>query len=540
MLKRKGLGFRALVTMAVTMITVTVLAATWTTGLVNDTLTQGQNKIENQQNTLSGQIQIKNKETLADAARYVWDRATECSKVKKQNKKGGYPGLKDTYLGKKPKCSGMSVLNPTDPVKAITGSGNDMEGKFSKIKFQIKKPIKLNSTTQYGNPDPQGNKFTYITTAQKHEYYQITTAQCNSVKEDGKFFPPFPTRQQSSQKPYAYIITSSTDGSKRVTATKSSWTWEQFKQKYSQGQLQQTPQGIYCNKNAEGRPLVGTIKGPINELFKRNSMEGSVTLQLCPGDKGFIQVNKKKPQNDGEVSDSIGGTTYEKRFGFIQLTSLGESCSGGSAKPAPPDIPPSATTSGSILRVEVNVDNYPKTGERFRLYDERTHIGTGSRAPVLTPPNDKNLCKLSLREVDSFATIGTYHDDGRVLFNQGAKIERNGVFPDKDSNSIVRTNWQIDYRDGENKRGELLAEDLYDELMSTGFTNDRIAREFKLLEDSKEEGKDLFNLYGDMICGTSNGAARAKWHVCSDDREGMEVSVNSQTWICQDNNWKKR
>jgi hypothetical protein len=63
------------------------------------------------------------------------------------------------------------------------------------------------------------------------------------------------------------------------------------------------------------------LRSPIYQTFS-NEFGGDVSVELCPGTRGYIQVNKEKPQNDGEAGENIWG--WANKYPFVQITEMGE------------------------------------------------------------------------------------------------------------------------------------------------------------------------------------------------------------------------
>lgn len=316
MLRKGGLTIG---TIAKILLVVLILSISMTTimGPVLQDLLVGLNKNEDLLNQVSATVEVEKKETLADAAIYVWDRAQECDEVEKQRNNGGYIFLRDTALSIKPHCSGKPA-GPTRQApffgeEILQGGGNDMEGVYSRVNFEVKKDFTLRSLEYMGSADGNhgGHKFKMITAARGGIDDWLRGCQKPNLQPSGRydFTVFFDVNPQGRIKKNGGLLVGDAANQKDVSNAPYCEEKEDF--------------GTIPFTNIQLKDDLTPKIGPIQYAKEQHNKGGSITVQFCEGDGGYIQVNKKEPTRDDEVEDTWGGDDY---FAFIQVTKLG-SCS---------------------------------------------------------------------------------------------------------------------------------------------------------------------------------------------------------------------
>ncbi|MFB6216668.1 MAG: hypothetical protein ABEJ72_06845, partial [Candidatus Aenigmatarchaeota archaeon] len=276
------------------------------------------------------------KQVLSDAAMYVYHRASEdgCRKGEgapsvwyQNNKKGGYPGLRNTYLTAQPPCAGLSSKSGFRGVEgALKEEGYDMEGVFSRVSFKIpedrEKPIVL---TKGGGTWLEDN---YLA-ASKEGFYEKITRVCRAEI----FTAAFSDSELAKiiDDAYTAYLNNVDIGTEiRYFGTGSKYSFF-FKPKDVGNRAsvwmsdKGLTDGIYCGLDI---PDAGIFTGP---AVKQRFEGKEVKVTLCPGDEGYIQLNKGFTSGDGpwnkvEAGEDISG--YSSKYPFIQITKLGKDCTG--------------------------------------------------------------------------------------------------------------------------------------------------------------------------------------------------------------------
>ena len=181
----------------------------------------------------------------------------------------GYPYLSGTYLGQEPGCSGADDTLMKDISPGLQ-TGQDMEGVFSRERFRVpddSRKIVLDAE----NPDTwiEGK----IVAASRNPYRQ--DARCdegdvNGVSNEdlwGELAEPDAPRFTIHFRP-------------EVDDDRARWMYDDVLERDS---------GMYCSSGVES---ILNVR-PKGKYY------------LCPGDEGFIQVNKGEPLNDGESGNQV-------------------------------------------------------------------------------------------------------------------------------------------------------------------------------------------------------------------------------------------
>lgn len=303
--------------------------------------------------TTSTTLNISDKATFSDAAMYVYDRASNdgCKSKDETNKMPtvpaqinpdedlssqmngetnrpdeGYPDLQGTFLGQEPPC-----------IATDDATGADMEGKASRVEFVIDET--RNSAITLGN----GNEWIdrRILAARQESIYDATAEQCNqdifgTATNAGAMGATMGAATGNPMVAAAsgaggFVVgaTGSAIASSRFIGTgdgfvvyfqaeaddsrTSAWLADSSAEDFSDR--------IYCYA------FMDQLNAPWSDynlysspLDQASSDFGNFNIKLCPGDRGYIQMNKQRPQNDGEAGEKWGNA---HNFPFIQITESG-------------------------------------------------------------------------------------------------------------------------------------------------------------------------------------------------------------------------
>ncbi|WP_414836662.1 hypothetical protein [Candidatus Nanohalococcus occultus] len=391
----------------------------------------------------------------------------------------GYPALADTYLGQYPDCYGArsTGLGQTGVAQR---TGQDMEGIFSRERFTVKETITLTS-----NDDS-----TYLESKLKgfsDKSYDRWAELCEGTV-------------LSSQSYTLYF-----DVEQDIDGRASDW---------SVNDLENSP---YCGGEQEVSGSE-TVKG----------LDGKDSVKLCKGDKGYIQINKGSPTNDGEAGEEYG-TGNAPKFARIVITEVEEpNC--GSVTGVQPDGP----TSSPYMALRVNYRQFPTKTRQMALSFSASgwttafyewHEPTNSQCALHFMDNDPN----------------SFDDPGGVYYWNGTVIQHDGTFPPVNSAEVSSTAFSVSHN------FEKGSGDLYrDKLVAEGFSDETVdSTEIDFLKGSKKDSDQVFQPYGDLICGdlASDNRQRSVWAVCDEALpEPRRVKVHEQgeekTYVCEPGNRK--
>lgn len=435
------------------------------------------------QNTLTPEKYAEEKENLQDLGVDVDGGVYEAQ--------SGYPALEDTYLGRYPTCAGARSTTIRGPVDTGFDSGNDMEGIFSRERFVVKEPVVLytrdaSDTLNPGEPTYLERRLAGFS-KKSFDYWASKCGRGLGGDIDVK-----------GGRDYLLYFDTGKDVSSRM--------------------LSQDPWITDLNRlNEDKGPYCGN-KGPEKIGYPS-------AVALCPGDKGYIQMNKGEYPDD-ETEASVGLGSNAANYPFIQITRVngtGEDACDAAKRIGDGLVQPRGTTSSEAMVYRANYQNFPEA--------QKVQLG-GAREDVNYDFIDSSNCALSMADLDSGSTdLG---ESGIVYFRNGTEIGQKGRFPPLGDQG----NYPL-YNFEEGNLGEKSAKDIYqDYLFDEGFSNRKISNnEFDFLRGIASEGNQIFAPYGNLMCGDlqDDGKQRAVWAVCQQNLDSDEIVVgeNSQkTYYC--------
>lgn len=531
---RKGLfSVTAMVALVAAFGGVGVIMAAYVDGPIADIIDKGTEQVKSKTDYT---IDIENKRDLSDLSMLVYHRASndgcrfestkpmKCSKGKhpmvcyqnignfddlRESQKwddgfqkywmeySGYPGLEDSYLGRYPSCPGLSSNPIRGPTDTVEDTGNDMEGIFSRERFVVKEPVVLYTNKGAGESYKPGQRETYLE-ARLAGVSQSSFDYWASKCEEGNI-------DINGRKEYILYFDTGKDVSSRVNG-ENPWIKDHF----------DDGKGAYCGKNGAG------------------SLNYRSSITLCPGDEGYVQVNKgSKPTNTGEASEGLESGNARK-YPYIQITNVNGTCDAADTAGKSP-IQPDGLTYSKTLSYRISYKKHPDHLQVARLGAPNVF-----NSDEFEPVNKEN-CGLSMIDNDESGI----DDYGQVFYRNGTIIERDGRFPELNSANTVH----YEFDDGGFWEND--AKDLYTDYLSSvggGFDrqhdedNNITNKEFPFLYGTKESGEQVFSPYGDLICG--NLAAdgddprgdEAVWAVCDEalpkPRRVVTGSSSPKTYVC--------
>jgi hypothetical protein len=374
-------------------------------GPIMDQMEQGFGLL-GEMNTGGNRINVSNRATLSQATLYVYQRASndgcfdpdsssssyDSPTVPEQVDgdltppegidEAGYPALQDTYLTSEPPCTATQ-----DP------EGRDMEGTYSRVNFVIDEtrsdPIVVGGGNEWMDDKAQG--------AVRGSIYDRTKAQCskdvldaavnggatgmvigatasggNPIITLGTTTLGMAGATISEAASAGYIGTNNNFlvyFPESISDTRSdSWLSDADEQDFSER--------IYCygldsNIDLKGGSLVSS---PLDQTYNHD-FGNDVIIKLCPGDRGYIQMNKQSPQNKGEAGEDWGSA---HNFLFMEVTSTKTDSCGG----------PSVATPSELN--EQNLQQLSSTPDSHDFGDGNTQVLEDRSNGVMFTPSDSS------------------------------------------------------------------------------------------------------------------------------------------------------
>ena len=463
---------------------------------------------------LTTQVTVSDSETLGELAQYSFWRAWGCDKVEGET----FPGLKSTNLtedGQLP-CAGAGGTAASSVQNLYSNTGNDMEGKYSRVNFVVNETIILKTGEGFGPDDGKSASLLGVSTGDRFDragYSDWIWTGCtsyssgvwrdwgNSWDSDGKG-PPFS---------FFTLFFKNGGGTERIQRYGNGATIED---RYESGG---TNDPLYCDEYNDGPWLTKPSSKTGNPKDYDSTGDNYVEVKLCPGDKGYVETRKAYPGNTGETSGSIGSDNNDNLYGMIQITQMNSSCSvDGATNPLQPY---QGSSSGSQLYIRSDAPGaggsptYPET-QSFKLLNPPDWNGIS--------PGDKDLgdatgsrCQIVIREND-IAEV----DRGDASYEVGAVIDASGT----EISSIPA------YFESMSDTGDPGgAPNLYNlwQLESQEISNSGA------LQKSYGGGTGENALYGDLLCANPDSQDEyAEWYLCYEGQSMTAVDIKGESWSC--------
>ncbi|MFB6199326.1 MAG: hypothetical protein ABEJ83_00480 [Candidatus Nanohaloarchaea archaeon] len=420
-------------------------------------------------------VTVDDKETLGDLSQYVFWRAWGCDKVSSET----FEGLSDTSLGSNPPCAGAGGTLVSDINNLYANTGNDMEGKFSRVNFVINDTITLKTGLGFGT-DGKSATLLGVSTGDrvgKSGYSDWIWSGCTKyqpgVNDD------WGNSWESKGPPYSFytLFFKNGGGSERIQKIGSGKTIED---RYDDNGYNDP---IYCDEWNDGPWLTKPSSNTGNPKDHEDTGGNYVKVKLCPGDKGYIETRKGYPNIAGEYGRRTATVNNGNLYGMIQITSMNQSCrmnegeagTGGNEPLNPaPEVWPDGSTY-TVLSKKVRFDNsgtnpgvfkWDVSGGQKKLnlsleFDEIGHVvvmrrpgdNAGQQGFFEINPNGNKKLWFSCSSCGSSFEDSYFADKGRISNDgygyTGVKIERNKQysFVVQEYGGTGDTKWTI-YKEG--------------------------------------------------------------------------------------------
>ena len=452
--------------------------------------------------------EVDDKETISDLAMFVRDRAVSCNQVEERNngnaisnrlsnnpntdsprairngQPDGYPGLSEVdHLGQNPSCFGgdASVIRTGPQLPVVGGDTQDnyMPGIYSREKFEVTERV----TLEDNRPPTRNGEENYLENDVWLEN-NIAAVSANSFRAQ---IDQSASEHISTYRNYVVFFEESDVGEDRTNQLLEEWE-----------ENGDTP---FSNKvwASENQPFIWSAPGDDNIRYH------ATTLALCPGDKGYIQMNRGDPDNSGVVDSQNA-----QKFPRIVITEAGESCVEGDLdSPEPYE----GSVNAPLLQIVGDDGNLPNA-EEFNLESQRRFMGPN------TEPSS-NRCQISYKHLNPLRAdheLIREYDQGRVVDKQ-------------------QTDFSFSYS-RENQ--------IPDNFLSGGFGLMNSLNLNGALFGPPEDSGDLRpqnannaqnNLYGDLLCA-ENSTGQAEWHLCHSGVDSKDqASIGPFSYSCSGDDW---
>lgn len=326
----KGIGIGGILKLTLALMTASLFISVSTVG---DLAEQIEDQMKKIQNATDYTVEVNDVETLSQASKFVRQRAGNdgCKEendgavdnfntVAQQNDEGGYPALSDSYLGRYPNCLGTAstLVRGTGVVDSAQSQlyeeGQDMEGIYSRVRFEVTEPIAIETSEESESPNTWLEDRIVGVSKQGFTENIMNHEECLTHGENnepdhfaaylgmGDHYVMYFQPEQASKEPYRA---------------------DKFMQEFAD----RLKDRAYCHPEGELYEFQEIVipefdQHPVTSATRR--LENKIVL--CPGDRGYIQMNKHTPVSGAEVGETWAGTSAN--FPHIQIENLGTSTNG--------------------------------------------------------------------------------------------------------------------------------------------------------------------------------------------------------------------
>lgn len=561
---RGEIGLKTIMGLLIGLLVLGVVATSITSGPIGDAITQGLTQTEDYTD-FTTEIDASNedeaKETFSDLAMFVRDRAVGCEEVEDRINgvpigdddprpnadEEGYPGLEDTRLGTEPVCVGGSASVIRDqlawlPTRGWFGGGpedNYMPGSLSReyfevtgdegesIYFQDRRDFNQESEDDYNeNRYFLENNIAGVSSQPWENHIYTENIEINA---------PIDVQQdyyKGSGRNFVVFFEDPEVGSNRTNELIEDWDNADYEDRVWRNSYS-------ANPLEEDNPL---WQSGDDDYIRYHPTD----VSLCPGDKGFIQMNRGTPMNTG-LSDETGAENYYPLI-VIEESEV-ESCEEDLGLGRGGMIPDDTRTSGRMLHITSDttqnhpyVENLGWTGRLghfgFGLHEfneDRDEIsesvgGTDIQFNYNSERSDKCI-------IGVYDHVGgaTYDSTGWISFERGAHIQQDSGLLSR-SSGFVRSD-ELDHQEERSTPGQepRSARDLYDRNVDPGFN--RESWEDTDIDNSLLYyfgGDSSYELYSDLLCVPHENnedfeSDHSMWKACENDET---IEYGDYSWTC--------
>lgn len=419
------------------------------------------------------------KEAVSDLAKFVRDRAVDCGEVDDRIDDGGYPGLEDTRLTDEPSCIGGEAsafrggIGLTDfvPVIGDDPEDNHMAGTLSREDFRIG-----------GDPEIDGP----IRFSEVEEDMWLEEGNIGGVSYEAfenAIEPGLGSDEYRGSDSRFMVFFQDPE----VGANRANTDMTEF------GYNERIWPDEDSRENSNGVP--------------RNEFNHEV--DLCPGDEGYIQLNRDTPYNTGLADES-----YSDRNSFPIIViedSEVEECGD--------DFQGIMPYEGHEWGTEVHISNAGNTPfPDLSDFEVNREDGTESSLPH-SAPNRCNAYLWGGADVGSDFYSDRYYKTGTVFESDQSTLSGIGGFPFVERDQENRPNLVMDNFNLDGSQQDL--DDLGD--------ND----ELRL----RDPNLGYNEIYGDLLCANTQEHGDydeyGQWNICLEE-DSNELEVQGHDFVCSD------
>lgn len=469
--KRKGIATGTIMKLVLALMTASLFIGAGTVGSLGTALEEGFTNMGESTDyriDLDAENEDEAKEKLSQAALFVRQRAGNqgCAEdahkgsyksvPKYVEEDGGYKALEDTYIGRYPTCESSTSTLSRGIKGGIKDLGSDQEGIYSRVAFKVTGDSNEDHDINLDTGDPETwlegeDTEAGITAIKKGSLESSTQESCNldileSAVEGAAYgaaigaAPANPVTITGGAKiGFVTGAVEETITGARFVGTGNRWVIfvrpEEMDDRVNKwvdnaqngGNSYGYENRLYCHSRTDsvdwsnlfdGGPLVRSpLRGAYNNHYNQQ-----VEMKLCPGDEGYIQMNKGRPQNDAEAGeDWLSGAS---KYPYIEITEKG-SCETEAVEPEGP-VTGTVTNDATKEATGGNSDVIQDSGSGFQF------------EPSNSPNFDDFIVYQPLPEGDKTVTVrAEFSEKGHLQIDAQ---KESGNFPNSGSSTVTYVN----------------------------------------------------------------------------------------------------
>ena len=470
---RKGIATGTIMKLVLALMTASLFIGAGTVGSLGTALEEGFNNMGESTDyriDLDAENEDEAKQKLSQAALFVRQRAGNqgCAEdahkgsyksvPKYVEEDGGYKALEDTYIGRYPTCESSTSTLSRGIKGGIKDLGSDQEGIYSRVSFQVVGDSSKGHEINLDTGDPQtwlegeGNDDRAGISAIKQGSLESSTQEsCNldildAAVEGAKYGAAIGAVggnaiSMTGGAKIGFVVGGSYEAiaGARFVGTGDNFVifvrpedmdnrvnkWVDNAQNGANSYGYENR--IYCHSRMDsvdwsnlfdGGPLVRSpLRGAYNNHYNQQ-----VEMKLCPGDEGYIQMNKGRPQNDAEAGeDWLSGAS---KYPYIEITEKG-SCETEAVEPEGP-VTGTVTNDATKEATGGNSDVIQDSGSGFQF------------EPSNSPNFNDFIVYQPLPEGDKTVTVRAEFSERGHLQIDAQK--ESGNFPNSGSSTVTYVN----------------------------------------------------------------------------------------------------
>jgi len=571
---RKGIGTGTIMKLVLALMTASLFIGAGTVGDLGSALGEGFSSL-GESTDYRIDLGDNGAEKLSQAARFVRMRAGNdgCaedsnsgpySSVPSYIEDEGFPALRDSYIGEYPTCESSTSTLSRGIQGGIQELGQDQEGIYSRVAFEVKEEFTITSNgdtwLEGGGDDSRGIRAVAEGSLESNTLDSCGVDALDRAIQTGAAGAVLGASTGIGVGAVGGATIGFVSGGvgNAIAGAEFVGTDDKYVIFVRPDQMDQRTNGwindaerangdsfgygnrLYCHGLGDEINLDGLLS---EEHLTRSPLRAAyieyygsdVRFQFCPGDEGYIQMNKGKPQNDAEAGEDLLGGAH--KFPFIVITDKGDNCGDTSAN-VEENVADDVSPTGNMFFVAIDssssyVDSNPNS---WSLHDDSEGanvdgaVSEGGATDDIEAPYD-NLCRVGLLEEDG--NIGD-DGDGYVDYVKGTVIEKDGTFPELGSSSIQYRAEEVAVEEegGNPVNDPENTYHVYQHLVNDGFDGQSISGDYSYLQGAQSPHN--LELKGDMLCANTAGFSYSKWVMCDPSAPTNEITADGTTYECNE------